>query len=109
MNRRPSALPEPPQGPLAKLLAFIAGATLLVLGFMFSVVLLAVVAVVVLCVWGYFWWKTRELRRVLREQQAGRASAPGAPDAPSTPRGGQIIEGEAVLVEEHETTRGVDR
>lgn len=100
MIRRQTALPEPPQGPLGKLLAFIAGAMLLVLGFMFSVVLLAVVAVVVLCVWGYFWWKTRELRRVLREQQEAR---PGAASQDADIR---IIEGEAVVVEERDTSPG---
>ncbi len=97
MIRRQTALPEPPQGPLGKLLAFIAGATLLVLGFMFSVVLLAVVAVVVLCVWGYFWWKTRELRRILRAQQE---AAPGGASQAADIR---IIEGEAVVVEERDS------
>jgi hypothetical protein len=97
LNRRRTALPEPPPGPLGKLVALIAGATLLVLGFMFSIVLLAVVAAVGLCVWIYLWWKTRELRRVLREQQATR---PVDPEAAATD--GQIIEGEAIVVEERD-------
>ncbi|RLJ62666.1 hypothetical protein [Sulfurisoma sediminicola] len=79
MNR-----PDEP-GPLGKLLGVVAGAALLVLGVMFSVVLLAVLAVAGLAAWGYFWWKTRKLRRTLRER----------------PPGGQVIEGEAVIVEEH--------
>lgn len=82
-------------GPLGKLLALLAGAVLLVLGFMFSVVILAIVAVVGLAAFGWFWWKTRELRRVMREQaaQAAAARAEVIPD-------GEIIEGEAIVVEE---------
>lgn len=102
MNRRRTALPEPPPGPLGKLVALIAGATLLVLGFMFSIVLLAVVAAVGLCVWIYLWWKTRGLRRVLREQQATRTATPAEEN-------GQIIEGEAIVVEEREPPPGHDR
>jgi ABC-type bacteriocin/lantibiotic exporter with double-glycine peptidase domain len=85
-------LPNQP-GPLGKLLALIFGAILLVLGFMFSLVILAVAAVVGLVAFGYFWWKTRELRRILREQQAAAASA--------RPAGGEVFEGEAVVVEEY--------
>lgn len=78
-----------PPGILAKLLAFLLSAALFVLAFMFSVVALAVVAVVGLGVAGWFWWKTRALRRQMREQgsmaSAGRAQADG-----------EIIEGEVV-------------
>ena len=66
------------------ILALLAGAILLILGFLFSVVVLAVIAALGLAVGGYLWWKTRTLRRAMREQ---------APD-------GQIIDGEAVVVEE---------
>lgn len=74
-----------PAGPLGKAVALIVGAILLVLGFVFSLVLLAIIAVAGLAAFGYFWWKTRELRKTMREQ------APG----------GQVIEGEAVIVEEY--------
>lgn len=93
-------LKEP--GPLGKALALLVGAVLLMLGFMFSVVILAIVAVVGIVAFGWFWWRTRELRKALREQaaqaeqMAGRAP-PGA--------GGEIIEGEAVIVEEYRTER----
>lgn len=97
MIRRQIHLTQPPPGPLGKLVALIAGATLLVLGFMFSLVLLAVVAAVGVCVWLYLWWKTRELRRVLREQQAGHAAGPAETD-------GQIIEGEAIVVDEQDSS-----
>lgn len=83
--------PIPPPGPLAKFFALVLGTLLLVLGLMFSVVLLAVVAVLGLGAWGYFWWKTRALRQAMREQ------------AERTGNGGTIIEGEAVVVEEVRT------
>jgi len=69
---------------IRNLLAVLAGAVLLVLGFMASLMVFAVMAVLGLGIWGYVWWKTRELRRVMRER---------APDA-------RVIEGEAVVVEE---------
>jgi hypothetical protein len=74
-------------GPLKKLATVVGGVILLVLGLMFSVVVLAAVVVVGLIVWSYLWWKTREIRRAMRE-------------APVDRRGGDIIEGEAVVVDE---------
>lgn len=78
-----------PPGLLAKLLAFLLSAALFVLAFMFSVVALAVVAVVGLGVAGWFWWKTRALRRQMREQ--GNMYSSGR-----TKTDGQIIEGEII-------------
>jgi len=78
---------------LGRLFAPIIGAILLVLGFMFSMVLQAFVAVLGLSAFAYFWWKTRALRRALRER-----AADGGAD-------GQVIEGEAVVVEYSEQTR----
>lgn len=78
-------------GFLAKMLALVGGAALLVLGFMFSLVLLAMAVVLVAGVWAYLWWKTRELRRRLREYQA---AAPA-----EAPRGGQVFDGEAARVD----------
>jgi hypothetical protein len=76
-------------GPMGKLLAIASGVALLVLGLMFSLVLLVVVLVVGFITLAYFWWKTRALRKVMREQAAtqGREHGP-------------IIEGEAVVIEE---------
>ena len=70
---------------LRNILALLTSAIVLILGFMFSVVVLAVIAVLGLAVWGYLWWKTRKLRRAMREH---------APD-------GQIIDGEAIVVEDY--------
>ncbi len=69
---------------LKKSFALLVGAVLLVLGILFSVVLLAAVVVLGLGVWAYLYWKTRKLR--------GRA--------PQAASGGHVIDGEAVVVEE---------
>ena len=72
---------------LRKALGVILGAVLLAAALLFSVVVFAVLAVGGLLVLGYLWWKTRDLRRQLRQQV--REPAPG----------GRVIEGEVV----HET------
>lgn len=65
---------------LGKLVALVAGTALLVLAFVFSVVLLAALVTGGLVLFGYFWWKTRALRKRLREN----------------PPGGHVIEGEVI-------------
>jgi membrane protein implicated in regulation of membrane protease activity len=69
--------------------ALLSGVILLVLGFMFSVILFAVIAFLGLALWGYLAWKTRKLRRAMREQASSN---------------GQVIDGEAVVVEEYSVT-----
>lgn len=76
-------------GLLQKLLALLVGAVLLILGFMFSVVVLAVVAVLGAIGFGYFWWKTRALRKAMRER----------PPAAVFDEETVIIDGEARVVE----------
>jgi len=76
----PGGRAAPVTGVLGKVVAFVAGAGLLVLAFVFSVVLLAALVSGGLVLFGYFWWKTRALRKRLRE----------------SPPGGHVIEGEVV-------------
>lgn len=83
-----------PPGPLGKALALLGGAALLVLGFLFSLVLLAIAAVLLAGVSAYLWWKTRELRRQLREASA----------ACPEPNGGSVIDGEATHVADDDST-----
>lgn len=78
-----------PQGIAGKLLTALLSVGLLVLGVMFSLVALAVAAVIGLLFAGWFWWKTRALRKALRE------AAP-APEAASRAADGDIIDGECV-------------
>ena len=106
---------QPGQGPLARVLALLGAALALALAFTFSLVFLAAVAVAGLLVWGYVWWKTRELRRQLRAAGIdgtnginglggagacdGFARAAGQRDtAQESAATGEIIEGEAVRV-----------
>ena len=67
-------------GLLDKVLTFAAGAVLLVVGLMFSLLMFALAATVAVLVLGFLWWKTRVARRQMREQ----------------PPGGRIIDGEVI-------------
>lgn len=81
----------PPTSLLGKVFALIAGVILLVLGFMFSVVLLVVFVAFGLLLGAWFFWKTRHLRKAMRE--AGPIRNP--------PADGNVIEGESIIVEEY--------
>lgn len=59
--------PGPPSL-LAKVLAVVIGAALLVVGLAVSLVMLAVVLGAGIVIGGFVWWKTRDLRRQLREE-----------------------------------------
>lgn len=72
--------------------ALLTGTIALILGLMFSVVLLSVVAVLGLAIWGYVWWKTRALRQTMKQH---------APD-------GHVIDGEAIVVEEYQAKTQVN-
>ncbi len=99
-----NALGQPPQGPLAKLIAFVLSAAFLILAFMFSLVALAVVAALGLVVGGWLWWRTRQLRREIkramdsqRQTDAGTTTNGPAYEPPASQRrSATIIEGEAV-------------
>jgi len=62
--------PPGPPSPLRKLAAFVVTAGLVGLALMFSVVLLAIILVVATIAWGYLWWKSRELRKRMRDFQS---------------------------------------
>ena len=92
-----------PKNPLTQILMAIIWLVVLVLAFMFSLVFFAVVVVVGLGYWLYFWWKTRALREALRQQMQNASTQTGAPfqhqhhDPESI-----IIEGEAIRVLDEE-------
>ena len=67
-------------GLLARIFTTVASIAALVLAFMFSIVIFISVAAIALAAGAYLWWKTRALRRQMRER----------------PRGGHIIEGEVI-------------
>lgn len=100
MNTIPPAPQLPPPGTnpisgwLGKVLTVLLGSVLVILGVMFSLVALAVVAVGGMLFAGWFWWKTRALRQ--RMQQPPEAAAAEARDSrpqDARPRE-RIIEGE---------------
>ena len=82
---------------LGKLLMFAVTAVLLVVAFMFSMVVLAFVVTAGLLVYGYLWWKTRDLRKQVREH--AREQPPGEAR-------GYVIEGE--VIHEHTTIESHD-
>jgi hypothetical protein len=67
-------------GLLGRILTAVASATVLVAVLTFSLVIFATVAAIALLAGSYLWWKTRALRRQMRER----------------PRGGRVIEGEVI-------------
>jgi len=68
------------QGLAGRILTVAAAGVLLVLALMFSLLLFAVIAAGATLVWAVLWWKTRGLRRRMREQ----------------PPGGRVFEGEVI-------------
>lgn len=74
---------------LSRIVRLIVILGLLVLGFMFSLVLFAVLAVGGLLLWVFFWWKTRKLRQAM-ETQGFSASPFPSPDE------GRVIEGQVI-------------
>ncbi len=74
-------------GILKKVITILLGIGLLVVGFMFSLVIMGIVAVLGLIAWAYLHWKTRGTRQVMRNANQ--------PD-------GSIIEGEACVVRDDE-------
>ncbi|MEZ5741668.1 MAG: hypothetical protein R3E68_21060 [Burkholderiaceae bacterium] len=92
-------------GLLTRIVAVLVGASLLVVGLMFSAVVLAIAAVVGVGIWAWLWWKTRGLRRDMKAQmdrlrEAGLGAGAGGPSAPGTarhpPAEGVIIDGDFI-------------
>jgi uncharacterized membrane protein len=80
-------------------------ATILVFGFMVSLVVIPVILIVAAGALGYFWFKTRDIRKELQQQmQAYREQMPGQraedPRADGTGRNqGTVIEGDEYIHE----------
>ena len=88
MNPYANPFARPPQSLAGRIVAFILTGALLVLAFMFSLVALAVAAVGGVIFAGWFWWRTRALRKAMR------AAAPVGAAGPVP--GGDFIDGECV-------------
>jgi membrane protein implicated in regulation of membrane protease activity len=74
---------------LQRIIGALLGLALFVAAFVFASLFLAFAAAVALVIWGWLWWRTRRLRRELRERQ------------------GEVIEGEYRV--EHEIRRVEER
>ncbi|MCG6933128.1 MAG: hypothetical protein LJE57_05770 [Gallionella sp.] len=82
---------------LRNLAAAVATAAVLGLALMFSAVLVAVIVVAAMLGWAYLWWKTRELRKMMRNYPPGSVTMEREVAGDDTIRG-EVIEGEAVHV-----------
>jgi len=80
-------LNAPPASILGRIVATLLATALVVVGFTFSLVILVVAAALGVIALGYVWWKTRALRRALRQQMAEARAAQST-----------VIEGEATVV-----------
>lgn len=78
-----------PMNPLQKALAALVAFALLGVGIMFSIVFIPIIVLMGAAGLGYFYWKTRALRKAMAE--AARENA--------------VIEGEAVVIDEPEEPR----
>ena len=81
-----------PMGLLQKVGAAAVAVVLFGISLAFSVMFFAVVAAVALVIGIYLWWRTRDLRKAMRQAQA-QARQPGRPSAHD---GGIVIEGEVL-------------
>jgi hypothetical protein len=84
-------------GPLRKIAAF--AATLLVIGLilMFSAMLFVIILIAGVLAWGYLWWKTRALRKLMRNMPP-RAAAMESEVFRREQTRGEVIEGEVIRV-----------
>lgn len=87
-----------PKGLFAKTLSVVLGSAVLVSAFVVSIAFFAVGLAVLLAFGGYLWWKTRHLRRQLREQMQ---NGPGMQafemhEARRSDTPGDVIEGEVI-------------
>ncbi|NSL56999.1 hypothetical protein [Uliginosibacterium aquaticum] len=103
--RIPSSRPRTPAGPFTRIVAGLFTLVAIVAMVMFSVVALGVVLVGGAVFLGYFWWKTRALRRALRAQSPVQQE-PFAQRSPAENSDGMVIEGEMIReVPDHEAQR----
>lgn len=82
---------------LSKAVALVVTALLIVFGLMFGAIILTVIAAVGVIAFGYLWWKTRALRKHLRQQNQRMGRAANDADAfKEEDFKGEIIEGEVI-------------
>lgn len=93
--------PDTQSGPLRKAAGLIVTVLLAIVALMFSAVFFAVVAVLGLIAWGYVWWKTRALRKQMREFAAQSQSVMREQTASND----EVFEGEVIRVLDPKETK----
>ncbi len=88
--------PSKPPSLLHKLVGFLVAVAVAIVALMFSAIFFVVIAVFGLIAWGYFWWKTRGMRKQMREFAAQARSA--MCECPASNDG--VFEGEVIRVVE---------
>jgi len=83
--------------PVQKVVASLLGLAMLVFGVMFSIVIIPVIVVLAGLGIGYFYWKTRALRKVMAAAMAEARTGAGVDNS--------VIEGEAVVIHEEREIR----
>ena len=91
---------QPPKTLFARVVGVVVGVIALVLALMFSAVVFVVLAIAGLAFWGYFWWKTRALRRQMQEQMERMQQQGFETPFRQAPADENVIDGEAVRVDE---------
>lgn len=102
LNQKPSQ----PAGLLQKIGAIVATVIVFGLALTFSVVFFAVVVAAGALIWGYVWWRTRDLRKAMREAQARATSAQTGRRASND--NAVVIEGEVIREIRDEHREGPD-
>lgn len=98
INFNPSG--QPHQTLFARIVGVVVGVIALGLALMFSAVVFVVLAIAGLALWGYFWWKTRALRRQMQEQMERMQQQGFEPPFRQPAADENVIDGEAVRVDE---------
>ncbi|MFB0936771.1 MAG: hypothetical protein QMB52_13430 [Propionivibrio sp.] len=91
---------QPPKSLLARVIGVVAGVIALGVALMFSAVIFVILAIAGLALWGYFWWKTRALRRQMQEQMEQMRSQGYESPFGQAPADDNVIDGEAVRLDE---------
>ena len=91
---------------MQQLFALIAAALLLIPLFMISAVVFAVVLVIGVVGFAWFWWQTRAVRRELRARMEAQQAAWETNASPDDSTSGVIIEGEVIRDTEGGAGRG---
>jgi hypothetical protein len=87
-------------GPLRKIAALIVTTAVIALVLMFSAVLFAIILIAGTAAFAYLWWKTRELRKQMRNFPP-RDEMMGSVVKEDEVIKGVVIEGEAIRVVDH--------